>query len=120
MLISILKRLNEGIEEAMEIHRYTHGSNVDHYSPLRRKSTENCHIDKNVARHLGTLEGKEFIASETVASHRVLHTSKSKTLAVVPFTPRGSGENDKDPKEIISKLPLFPLSLPILILSRPL
>lgn len=26
---------------------------------------------------------------------------------MVPFTPRGSGENDKDPKEIISKLPLF-------------
>lgn len=120
MLISIVKCLNEGIEEAMEIHGYTHGSNVEHYSPLRKKSTENCHIDKNVARNLGTLGGKEFIASRTVASHRVLYTSKSKKLAMVPFTSRGSGENDKDPKEIISKLPLFPLSLPILILSRPL
>lgn len=95
--------------------------NMEHYSPLIKKSQQKTvTLIKNAARNLGKLGGKEFITSRTVASHCVLHTWKSKKLAMVPFTPRVSGENDKDLKEIISKLLLFPLSLPILILSCPL
>lgn len=68
----------------MEIHQYTHESNTEHYSPLREKSTGNCHVDENVARNLGKLEGKEFIASSKVARsiasskvarHCIRHTS---------------------------------------------
>lgn len=76
--------LNEGTEEAREIHQYTHESNTEQYSPLRKKSTGNRHVDENIARNLGKLEGNEFIASSKVAQfiasskvarHCILHNS---------------------------------------------
>lgn len=91
MLISIVKCLNEGIEEAMEIHGYTHGSNVEHYSPLRKKSTENCHIDKNVARNLGTLGGKEFIASRTEPVIAYFTLQRAKSLQWFHLHPEAQG-----------------------------
>ena len=89
MLIKVVKCLNEQTEKAMKIHQYTHESNVEHYSPLRKKSTRNCHIDKDVTRNLGKLEGNEFIASRTVACHCILHAVESREPATPPFKYNG-------------------------------
>ena len=93
MLIRVVKCLNEGTEEAMEIHQYTHESNMGHYSPLRKKSTGNCHDDENVARNLGKLEGNEFIASSKVARHCIYFTlRRAKSLYRLHLHTEARGE----------------------------
>lgn len=121
MLIKVVKCLNEQTEEAIKIHQSRRESNMEHYSPLRKKSTGNCHVDKDVTRNLGKLEGNKCIASRTIACHCILHAVQSREPEIPPFKHNGlEKKNDKNLKEIISKLPLFPLLLSVLIPSCPL
>lgn len=40
MLIKVVKCFNERTAEALKIHQYTHESNMEHYSPLRKNQQE--------------------------------------------------------------------------------
>lgn len=96
--------------------------NMEHYSPFRKKSTGTCQIDKNIAGKRGRLKEKTWVPSRSVACHCTLHRVKSRDPATHPCKYSGWGwiKNDQDLKEIISKWPLFPLWLSLLILSCPL
>lgn len=77
LFIKVVKCLNEWTEEAVKIHQH---------SPLRKKkSTWNCHMDKNVSGNLRKLEGNKCIASRAVACHCI------PLIATHPFKFNGSG-----------------------------
>lgn len=89
MLIKVVKCLNEQTEEATKIRQSRRESNMGHYSPLRKKSTGNCHVDKDGTRNLGKLEGNKFIAPRTIACHCILHAVQSREPEIPPFKHNG-------------------------------
>lgn len=85
-----MKCFSEWTEEALRFHS-TLMNQIWNIAFLKR-STESCHIDKDVTTNLGKLEGNGFITSRTEACHCRLHTKKSEEPAFAPFKYSHSGE----------------------------